>query len=233
MRYIDKSKNPCKKFIDFVGEHKDVLKKWEDLSGNCGKAGSEMQKTLHNHLVDEQKGLCIYCEQKIQKKENEKDFCKKGHIEHVMPKDEKRFSHLTFAYDNLSVSCAGYDCKKVKGEQFCGHKKGNKYDEKLFINPFRQKDITKYFIYQQAKGVNILANPNLKAEEKDKAEYMINERLLDLNNDALCDLRKNTYDEFLANTDNGTNDNEIMDLLNEDETKLYEFHSMLKYLTGT
>jgi len=230
MRYIDKSKNPCEEFIAFVKEHN--LEKWDDLD-NCGMDGSDIKKTLHNHLVDEQHGLCIYCEQEIQKKADEKKYYERGHIEHVMPKDDNRFPHLTYVYENLAVSCAGYDSKQKKGEQFCGHKKGNEYDEELFLNPFQQKDIAKYFIYEEkADGFWISPNPNLNSEEKGKAEYMIKERILDLNHRVLCDLRKNVYDIFLAETDDGLDDDKIKDLLNEDETKLYQFHSMLKYLSA-
>jgi uncharacterized protein (TIGR02646 family) len=130
MKYIDKSKNPCEEFIAFVNEHQSDLEEWDDLTNNCGKEGSDIKKTLHNHLVDEQKGLCIYCEQEIHKKEEDKNFCEGEHIEHVKPKDKNSFPHLTFAYENLAVSCAGYNKQKndkQKKGQFCGHKKGNKY----------------------------------------------------------------------------------------------------------
>jgi len=74
MRYIDKSKNPCQEFMAFVKEHESHLKKWDDLTKNCGQDGSKIKTKLHNHLVDEQKGLCIYCERRIHNKEVEEKF---------------------------------------------------------------------------------------------------------------------------------------------------------------
>jgi len=113
MRFIDKPKR-CQDFDNFISNPNNLLGSW-DLP-------TDVKTTLHNHLVEEQKGLCIYCQQSIQKKFGP-DYPSKTLIEHLRPRG--KYYELTFVYCNLSVSCQGFDChQKVnrppKGKNFVG-----------------------------------------------------------------------------------------------------------------
>jgi len=56
------------------------------------------------------------------------------------------------------------------------------------------------------------------------------EEVLDLNHDRLKKLREAVYNNFLLETNNGLDEEEVKYLLRENNIdELYEFHSMLKY----
>lgn len=61
-------------------------------------------------LHAQQKGLCIYCEQKLN--------ANQGQVEHIKPKDVNLFPALCFSFTNYAHSC--------KNNKTCGNKKGNK-----------------------------------------------------------------------------------------------------------
>ncbi len=254
MRYIDKSINRFSEFEKFVAQKSlpgECLEKdadgWDQLDKECGKDGSEIKKRLHDHLVKEQSYLCIYCERKIYLKTG-KEYLLCGHIEHIRPKDE--FKSLVFEYSNLSISCDGLNCDAKTSEDCinirrqndklekgisCGHRKSNKYDKELFLNPFEEKNIESFFVYysdrensKESKGILISESEN--PERIQKARYMT-EEVLDLNHDRLKKLREAVYNNFLLETNNGFDEEKVRYLLREDNNidKLYEFHSMLKY----
>ncbi|MHA1919588.1 MAG: hypothetical protein ACTSWX_07575, partial [Promethearchaeota archaeon] len=116
----------------------------------------------------------------------------------------------------------------------CGHRKSNNYDKELFLNPFEEKNIESFFVYysdrensKESKGVLISESKN--PEHIKRAQYMI-EEVLDLNHDRLKKLREAVYNNFLLETDDGLDEEEVKYLLRENNIdKLYEFHSMLKY----
>lgn len=78
---------------------------------------------LKNSLSAEQHALCCYCEREI---EPTSPQC---HVEHVRPRCS--FPQDTFRYDNLGCSCNG----RSGTDKHCGHLKGGKYDDALFICP--------------------------------------------------------------------------------------------------
>ncbi len=116
----------------------------------------------------------------------------------------------------------------------CGHRKSNKYDKDLFLNPFEEENIESFFVYysdrensKESKG--ILISESKSPERIQKARYMI-EEVLDLNHDRLKKLREAVYNNFLLETNNGLDEEKVQYLLRENNIdKLYEFHSMLKY----
>lgn len=231
MRYIEKNK-PCADFLTFVKQHElDKYVEWY-MKGNgqyhpwdrLGKAhhGSDIKRTLSQHLYEEQKGLCIYCEQTLNPRhELLSNF---AHIEHLKPKDPHGgYPQHTFNYLNLTVSCNGFDTKKGHGgAKFCGHKKANLYDENLFLDPTRVHDIERYFEYTVSGKIQPARD--LKHFERRKAEYMI--WLLDLQNPELVDMRAESFSSFIQ-----FSEEEQQLLLDEDNDLLPGFHSMLKQLT--
>lgn len=60
-----------------------------------GSFSSEGKKEIHNSLTPSQNGLCVYCEQTLDKY----GF----HIEHILSKTLN--PQLTFEYTNLALSC--------------------------------------------------------------------------------------------------------------------------------
>jgi len=191
MRYIDKSKR-CEEFDEFIIN--SYPSTWRDFDNN-------VKLIFHQHLHDEQGGLCIYCQQKLPlKKEKESNAHRRSHIEHIRPRAS--YPCLTFVYCNLSISCEGFDCEipptnKQPKQEFCEHRKGkekNEYDEEYFLNPVELKDIENYFFYKshvdKDKGIlliKILPKYKEGTKEYKQASHMI--KILDLNHDELMKMR--------------------------------------------
>lgn len=237
MRYIEK-KNPCEEFEAFVvkkklekyietylkSKKKSKLKSpWKKFTQS--REGGQVKITLHTHLLNEQKGLCIYCQQAIPEKLDSPIVY--SHIEHL--KEKYRYAHLTFQHKNLSVSCNGFDCSVEESnliEDFCGHKKGElgqkqEIAEKLFLNPTEIADIENFFEYD-FEG-NIAPNEERSGAEQQKAKYMID--ILDLQNDNLIQMRVNQLDDINLRL---LEDFDIEAFLNETAERLPSFFSMLK-----
>ena len=103
------------------------------------RGGSAIRLVLHQHLWREQKGLCAYCEQEVPEKTTPENDAK-SHLEHIRPKARSEFKHLTFHFENIVISCEGFDLTTVSEHKkgFCGHFKDNdftKFDDMLFLNP--------------------------------------------------------------------------------------------------
>jgi len=213
MRYVDKS-NCCAEFDAWL-KKKKTLPVWKDWRG-------KVKQALYAHLLDEQKGLCIYCQQAIPKKtEIQSSNQIRSHIEHIRPRN--LYSELIFDYSNLSISCEGFDCAATKQseKEFCGHRKANEYNENQFLHPFELQDIEDYFEYD-ADG-RIFANSLKNEVERKKAEYMI--ATLALNHTILIQKRAETYGAIIEKSDN-----DINELLDSNVANLPSFYSMLKFL---
>lgn len=252
MRYIDKS-NPCVEFEEFLQKFGQRLHgDWEKLKkitekNNIGERiaiGRNILLSLFKHLRNEQKCLCIYCQQMIpEKTEGNADTYKFAHLEHV----KKRALHkdLIFNQKNLTVSCNGFDTEITKLEdnaeinEFCGHfkdndkkdKNGKRYNEtifdaNLFLNPLEWKTIESYFEYQFSDDdtqIYIVPNQNCFKEQRQKAEFTI--KILGLQHPKLCEMRRRQYEIIVESVVNGKN---INDLLSTDYDELPAFYSMLK-----
>jgi uncharacterized protein (TIGR02646 family) len=175
MRYIQKVQAP-QFFIDDTLN----LSSWSDYF-------SYKKQKLKEHLLEhEQNYLCCYCESKISSDNNS---C---HIEHIRPKAQDKYPHLTFEYNNLAVSCNG-TCQNLLDDTTkynCGHIKSNEYDENLFLNPVELENIRDYFEYDIDEG-------KIQASTKDeqKASYIID--TLRLNDGGLTEARKKALKNFI------------------------------------
>jgi uncharacterized protein (TIGR02646 family) len=228
MRYINKS-NRCIVFDDFVAAYQSRLRNdWEKFKKI--KGGSDVRLALHQHLWQEQKGLCAYCEQEIPRKNTTNEDIK-SHLEHIRPKAHKAFKHLTFEFKNIIVSCEGFDLTTTpeKKREFCGHIKDQKvagvhsYDDALFLNPTDISTIETFFRYD-SEG-HIEANPLKNADERKRADYMI--EVLGLNHDILKGMRKTQYDLWLEKQFVWTKE-ELVHELDENQRLLPAFFSLLK-----
>lgn len=217
MRFIDKSSR-CKEFDSFTEKIKHIEEqKW-------GLLTKEEYITVHNHILRQQKTLCIYCQkQLIEKKESE--WLPPSIIEHIRPRT--KYPELTYEFTNLAVACKKHiDKKEVKETKpltkedidFCEDRKDDEYNEDRFLNPHEVTDIESYFEYD-IEG-NIFAK-----EENEKANYMI-KTALNLNHAVLINMRKDQYLIF----ENMPIEEVENILLDEDVEQLPAFYSMLKNL---
>jgi uncharacterized protein (TIGR02646 family) len=204
MRFIDKNKR-CDTFDNHIETNKAYLGKWN--------LPTDVKISLHNHILLQQKGLCVYCQQSLPLK-MEAENLPAAMIEHIRPRD--KYKELIYEFSNLAVACKKY---KIKDENidFCEDKKDNEYDEQLFLNPHELEDIEDYFEYDGIEGKIFAKNNNLKAN------YMI-KKVLNLDHSDLNGMRKSQYDNFL-----GMNIEEVEKiLLDENAEQLPAFFSMLK-----
>ena len=122
-------------------------------------------------LLQEQNGLCCYCESNI--------FDQNNHIEHYEPR--ARNPGRIFDYTNMACSCNGGADK----DRHCGHKKGCEYDNTLFINP--SVEASGHLFSYDAEG-GIAPVTGAPANQAERVEYMI--RTLNLDCPKLTGMRK-------------------------------------------
>jgi uncharacterized protein (TIGR02646 family) len=168
MRYIKKTNTP-----DFFTEHTKDLSNWSDYL-------SKNKRQLKQYILNnEQSNLCCYCEGSVS--------VETSHIEHFKPKSA--YGDLTFDYDNLLVSCNG-ECNTTNRE-YCGHKKENKFNEDLLLNPSIQENISEFFTFT--------TNGEIKPSDLDllKSKHTIDE--LKLNTNTLQEARKTSLKTLIDN----------------------------------
>lgn len=217
MRYIDKSRR-CPAFDSYTKPSS-----WGDFND------SNIKLQLHQHLLQEQQYLCVYCQQsippKLQKDDHLLPRLHPSHIEHIRPKDAHQYPHLAFDYGNLTVSCNGFDTSTsptVRSSDFCGHPKNNDFDDAMFLHPCENPDIEKSFEYD----INGSIAPS--HYQTAKAQYTIN--LLQLNHVMLRDMRQIQYELVIEDLNDGL---DVDIYLDPNQPELPKFYSMLKQLLGT
>ena len=124
-----KSNFPTAKFTDMGNER-------------LFRGGATAKRALRCSLLDEQGGLCCYCESRIA----EPDF----HIEHFRPKDTSLFPHLQLDYINLHACCRAMPIGEP--DDCCGHKKKNIFHEDL-VSPL-ESDCATHFAYDMMGGIS-------------------------------------------------------------------------------
>jgi len=212
MKYIRKS-TCCTQFAEWFTENQASC--WSELP-------TEVKHTLHSHLWREQQGLCVYCQQAIPEKAAKQSSTQiRSHIEHIRPRSV--YPDRMFDYDNLSISCEGFDCTAAtpQKKKFCEHRKADEYDENQFLNPIEQQEIANYFEYD-IEG-RIFANHLRSNTDQQKANYMI--KILALDHKELNRLRESSYSQLIQE-----NNSDIKELLNPDVPLLPAFYPMLNFL---
>lgn len=113
MRPINKGPQPGA-LATFLASHSHTTVDWDAF----GRNHRLVKQAVKSALVQEQGGICCYCERPIGDAGPPPD----AHIEHLAPKSVHR--HLTYAWGNLLASC---EDEKHQGRtpESCGHKKHN------------------------------------------------------------------------------------------------------------
>ncbi len=177
------------------GEEPSSLTEWNQQLGNNIPNWKFFDRDVKNDvfqaLLKEQGYICCYCGNSIARKE-----C---HIEHFQPKS--LYKNLTYAYNNLLISCQGEDEKRPRVPVHCGHKKNNWYDEELIVSPLNV-NCAEFFRYS-GYG-EILPTDDLDKQVAAKTTIA----KLALNIDKLKNMRKVAIDAAIEATD-GLTDAEI------------------------
>ena len=116
MRYIEKKTAPTV-FIEWL--HK-ISPDWQPSFSNMSKI---VKHGLKVALIEEQLGLCCYCESKLKEQDS--------HIEHLRP--QTLFPDLALDYNNMLCSCQAN--LKRGAPRHCGNAKGDWFDEEKLISP--------------------------------------------------------------------------------------------------
>ena len=117
---------------------------WKSLANDAwqpsyGALQNPEKRSLHDALLNEQRGLCCYCGRIIALTDS--------HIEHFRPQEARE--DLSLDYSNLHASCIR---ETEPGTPLhCGHAKGSDFDENLAISPI-DEGCERRFIYSVQDG---------------------------------------------------------------------------------
>lgn len=135
MRKINRKGEP-----DFWKEYRRMHPKMQYKDLKDTEEGNELRRSLREHLLQSQHGLCGYC-------------CRKVELEHSLNehmKPQSIYPKESMDYKNLIVSC------KTEGAgATCGVSKENNYDENLFVSPLEDNCEKEFVFYPngQIEGV--------------------------------------------------------------------------------
>ncbi|MEH2423792.1 MAG: retron system putative HNH endonuclease [Nostoc sp.] len=174
MKYIKKGAKPIS------------LTKWNKKLGGKILPWIKFKQSVKNDvfkaLLCEQGYICCYCGASITRNE-----C---HIEHLKPKSI--YTHLTYEYTNLMVSCQGEDQPRVPVH--CGHRKDNWYDGSLMVSPL-EITCADFFKYPTSGEIQATDDPAKKAAAETTIEKLA------LNISKLQNMRRLAIDAALLATD--------------------------------
>lgn len=129
-------------------------------------------------LLANQNGNCGWCEKKI--------TIDSSHSDHISPKSNVLYSHLTFAITNLLACCGkrnGNTCGHAKGSQIVAH----------WINPYNTASLEDCFTYEDDGGIK--PSPHLSNALQAEATTAINQ-ILQLNESVLRGQRETLINDL-------------------------------------
>jgi uncharacterized protein (TIGR02646 family) len=136
-------------------------------------------RSAREYLINEQNGLCAYCQQKIE--------VEGSSIEHVISKAYNK--ELSTSYHNLVAVCNKNQVKDLVTDKFhCDRNRGSRLIAPIifYSNAMSNSDRVNAFFVAYADG-QIVANPNLDSELKPQVEGFVN--ILNLNHQILINRR--------------------------------------------
>lgn len=177
MRNVKRLKIPPKSLKNNANKWKKTLLEKIDELNNTGE---KVPDSYYNHyikddikmpLINMYKGLCCYCESRVDSviDETEDDGKKKyGHIEHLKPK--KKFPQNCYDWENLHLACA--DCNITKAD---------KYDNKNpILDPVKDKQIENYYTFELV-GIGLHFNALKERAETTEKHVNLNRSSLLIN----------------------------------------------------
>jgi len=165
------TKNEPKFFIDT----KRKVEKPNENSAWSDENIKIIRSKLASYILDEQNGLCIYCEKIVE------DYPNDCHIDHFRKKDSNFFPNETLNYHNLLISCNSENrCAKYKDKHI------SKEDYKKFIDPVIEnpEEFLEYTLFGELEP-----KEDLNKSDAEKARFTID--ILNLNDRSLVEERKN------------------------------------------
>ena len=207
MKYIEKSSVEVSSLRDW----KEQDKMYKREKAKWKRFVKPYKEDFKKDLIDEQGGICCYCEQKLKIDDS--------HLEHLLPQNLDIFSKSLFDYNNLLCSCQK---ELTKGEpRHCGNSKGSWYDKDLLVSPL---DIN--------CEIKFKYNNDGTIEPTDEASRLTIVHL-QLNIDKLNDLRNKAIEPFL---DEELSIEEIQlftkGYVEQRNGKYNEFYTTIQYLFG-
>ena len=202
MRFIQKGQEP-----DTLRQFKAMANppNWEPTYDSLPKMRKDAIKQA---LIEEQKGLCCYCECILSEPDS--------HIEHFMP--QHPFQDRALDYNNMHCSCMA---DQVKGTPLhCGMAKGNWYDDKLLISPL-DPNCESHFKY--------LGDGSICPTDDTDAAAIETVKHLRLDDKGLTAARKAVIDTFLDETLSDVEREKFLaDYIAECDSRPSEFISAVK-----
>lgn len=204
MKYIHKS-SPPRSLTRWREENRIQIRsgeiKWNDFD-------SEVKRSVHQSLMDEQGYICCYCGERIGESTAAGNRNVRSDIEHLKP--QERYPRERFSYGNLMASCLGGATdttdRRTKAQlKHCNGKKGDWYDSRM-VSPLTQ-DCEVCFTY--TLDGEIISSED--SSRRDDADLTIDQ--LNLNSRRLIRLRDAVIDEIM----NPTVDSGDIDLQNEQQ----------------
>lgn len=183
-------------------------KSWRNLTA---EEKAPLRQALNEMSLRHDEIFCNYCETRI--------LPPQGHIEHLFAR--KRWSDLTYEWDNLFLSCDSRD--------HCGHfKDAPKHDPYAFddlIHP--DKEDPEHFLRFYSTG-EVKPREGLTDRERERAEITI--RALNLNSNELVSVRytvaQQALSPWLADLDALADwDREELEKLMEEDLTAFESHA--------
>ncbi len=170
---------------------------WEKISFEYKQ---ELKQIFLENQSPHGQPLCAYCEAQISSQ--------KSHIDHVDPKGDPQFAHLTFCVENLVASCG------KTNSQTCGHHKDSQVLPE-WSKPYARQNAAERFRYDLDGAI---------VGSDDEAEEVVN--MLNLNEKTLKQRRMQRINEILSMQRSLGSDAALLKM------HLRDFPSLVDYLVG-
>lgn len=213
MKFINKSSIEPSSLSDWKSQDKMYQRSKATWKRFRTVKGREYKKEFTEDLINEQGGICCYCEQKLNI-----DDC---HIEHLFPQSKDVYSDYLFDYQNLLCSC---QLEIESGEpRYCGNSKANNI---IPITPLMPECESKFTFTEDGQI------QHTDEDSRQTIEY------LKLDIDKLNDLRRNAIEPFLIDpiTLDEISKEEAKvfadKYLEQNNCHYNEFYTTIKYLFG-
>lgn len=164
------------------------------------------RKETRKFLLENQNYNCGWCQAKI--------TLLSSHSEHILPKSNPAYSHLTFSISNIVACCGGSSCAT------CGHHKGQRILAN-WIHPYHTPVLENSFSYEiDGEMRPIVASEPMRSE----AEHAIN-HVLNLNESVLKTKREKLISDLADELYTGLTSDQIYLVVGEFKSLIEQYAS--------